>query len=853
MTEYPLLPIPEPQISDRPKISGGPNNLKKPGRHRQEQRLGPIFQRLQNVFDEDRDPLTLREDPSAIAPERALVFEVAGSIDGFARAVKKIPSLEYLGEEEMSYEPDEDFAYYETRKGRREQWRDDKPVDGRLYLAMPDIKALRQLLSLWNKYQSGQQPERGFKPWFDVFEQLHNLRPWGPLDRIPDDTVTYIKQELKAHSDSPIRLEVELWQSTAVRFKQAVKESNGKIKAQASIPQIAYEAMLIELPATQAYQLSRREEVTLAICDDIMWIRPQTTLSIPTGKEPLGPEKYVEPIALTKKQPIVALLDGMPVQNHQRLKGRIMIDDPDNFDAKSVVSERYHGTEMASLILHGDINRDEPVLQRPLYIRPILYAPGNKHPERFPRYHLPIDTIYRAVLRMKERDNEGGPTAKDVFIVNLSVCDPNRQFAGIISPWARLLDYLAEQFGILFIVSAGNITTRLKIPDCIKTKELEEKSPDDLTRSVLNALKEQQSQRTLLSPAEAVNVLTIGSWHDDSHNSYPSSINHTPYENGGPNISSSMGLGYLKTVKPDIFMPGGRERFRILPSRGKLEVEVVIPSDRLYGLKTAHPGEKGQLDKVGLTAGTSVAAALTTRAAHRIFDSLLDRGLLTNVDPNYYGVIIKALLVHRARWDDKLGQLVDMGIHANKNQHHSHYKDDLTRLFGYGLPNIEEAINCTPHRATLIGFGSIINVKQTHLYRVPLPNSLDNVREFRSVTLTLAWLSPVNIRRRDYRRAKLQIKPDEFNNKIKVQRVKPQPSHIAVERGTLFHVRYEGKRAAPFVDDGHMTFNVFCREQAGVIDKPVRYGLSVTIEAGEHIPVYQDVRERLAVGVRAED
>ena len=30
------------------------------------------------------------------------------------------------------------------------------------------------------------------------------------------------------------------------------------------------------------------------------------------------------------------------------------MDDPDDLEAMSVVSERYHGTAMASLILHGD-------------------------------------------------------------------------------------------------------------------------------------------------------------------------------------------------------------------------------------------------------------------------------------------------------------------------------------------------------------------------------------------------------------------------------------------------------------------------------------------------------------------
>ena len=56
---------------------------------------------------------------------------------------------------------------------------------------------------------------------------------------------------------------------------------------------------------------------------------------------------------------------------------------------------------------------------------------------------------------MKNGDPEGDATAPEVFLVNLSLGDANRPFAGPMSPWGRLLDYLADRFGILFLVSAG--------------------------------------------------------------------------------------------------------------------------------------------------------------------------------------------------------------------------------------------------------------------------------------------------------------------------------------------------------------------------------------------------------------
>ncbi len=165
---------------------------------------------------------------------------------------------------------------------------------------------------------------------------------------------------------------------------------------------------------------------------------------------------------------------------------------------------------MTSLILHGDRNLREPALQRSIYLRPVLYAPGNGENERTHPDRLLIDTIYRAVLRMKEGDDA---TAPNVFIVNLSLGDKNRPFTRTMSPWGRLLDYLAERFGILFIVSAGNVRNPLPVPAFNGITELESATPEERQRAILKALGEQRSQRTLLSPAEALNVVTVGAWY----------------------------------------------------------------------------------------------------------------------------------------------------------------------------------------------------------------------------------------------------------------------------------------------------------------------------------------------------
>src|SRR5439155_13279780 len=107
------------------------------------------------------------------------------------------------------------------------------------------------------------------------------------------------------------------------------------------------------------------------------FLRPQSTAEFPTGVEPVdaGPAPEATPAATLP--PIAALFDGVPVQAHRLLDGRLILDDPDDLDALSVVTERRHGTEMASLILHGDRNVAQPSLIRlPQTVRG---KPGGRH------------------------------------------------------------------------------------------------------------------------------------------------------------------------------------------------------------------------------------------------------------------------------------------------------------------------------------------------------------------------------------------------------------------------------------------------------------------------------------------
>ena len=169
--------------------------MRKPSRDRQRERLGPQYRRLRGVLDRDDAALVLQRDPLSLAPDRAIVMEIAGSLTDFYKAVQRIPGLAFLADEDIGFAADDDFAELDAETGEP---RMDRTVGGRRYLAMPTLGALRELLGLYERWDRGEAMPRGFTPWRDLFDQLKTLRAWGPQDRIGDDAVRAFEQDLAA-------------------------------------------------------------------------------------------------------------------------------------------------------------------------------------------------------------------------------------------------------------------------------------------------------------------------------------------------------------------------------------------------------------------------------------------------------------------------------------------------------------------------------------------------------------------------------------------------------------------------------------------------------------------------------
>lgn len=848
--ELPLLLFPTSTISEKDKRRPPWPRLHVPTHDRQRERLTPKFNALQNNFERQR--LQLQRDDPGEDPELVLVFETVGPVEGFLGAVRRTAGLEWLLEsEEVGIPADDDFYSLDDDNARQEN-----SLKGTLFLLGTNRQALTEIIALWERYRDDPSArfDHGFSKWKDVFKHLRDVRFWDVQERIGPDIRQFWQSRLN-EGGQLIRFEIEAWcyrsveknDASATEIAALTGRLGGRVLHSALLTEIAYHGFLVELPAESVREIIDGHHPALALSERVMFFRPQGQGLADNGNtEDVRPSALVGEVGESEGMPAVALLDGLPLQNHPLLQGRLLVDDPDEWGANYPATDRNHGTAMASLIVHGELDARASPLRSPLYVRPILRPdPLDQNRPRLettPNDRLLIDLFHQAVRRIFEGEGDTRAVAPTVKVINLSVGDGNRPFDTDLSPWARLVDWLSEKYNVLFVISAGNMSSdlTLDIPrESIGTMDDETRKRLVLTEGLSNT-----AQRRIIAPAEAMNPLTIGATHRDSS---PAPVAHGRFDllpRGAMALYSRVGHGYRRIIKPDIMLPGGRilYRERLTGPPGSTILAgvngVAAPGHRV----AAPPNQAGENTKY--CRGTSNAAALASRwagLAHGVIESLRN-GRADALPEEFDAVLIKALLVHGAKWGalgERIGEL-------RRDLNAARKKDFVARIIGYGRANVARALECTQERATLLGVGSVSDGEAIE-FRAPLPPCLIAQTVRRRLTVTLAWISPTNGRHAKYRSARLWVAPPDGDFGVTRQDCNWQH----VRRGTLQHEVLEGDEALAFVDGATLLFKVNCAKDANILERPVRFALCVSIEVGEGLglPVYQEVRERVQARV----
>lgn len=733
------------------------------------------------------------------------------------------------------------------------------PLPGRMYLSLSNRQALQEIKIMFDRWEQGGRLRHGAGAWGEIFAHLRTVRFWNAKDRVADTGILdYWQKEvdLKQGTMSMIAFEIELSyedDGTSRRLRQRhieelIAREGGRIIASCDIKEIHFHALKAELPVANIEHVLGENYSTLFQDGSIFLFRPIPQCVLESYAE--GTEEEIAPTLVPNDEPIVAVLDGIPFSRHKLLDGFVILDDPDDFAADYPPRDMNHCTAMLSLICHGELDASESQITRKVYVRPILRpdidSPLEKRPEQIPRHLFFEDLVERAVRKMFTGTSEEPASAPTIKIINLSVADPYRMFSRIPGPTARLLDWLSYKYKVLFCVSAGNMTDTVNLG--INPEELSAMTDDKLVSLALASIYKEQRNRRILAPSESINSITVGALHDDASTPVilDGCVDILPSANL-PSPLSPFGHGFHSSIKPEIFIRGGRQFFTHIGA-GEYDLPPRNIQPRSGQKVAAVPVMLGDRTRTIYTCGTSNANALAVRGAAFIYDAVMeiiqDQGI-EDYDSSIAS-LIKALLVHSASWGGA-AKTIEKSILNGKNS--TEMKKEIARCLGYGQPDFAKSIECTATRATAIGFG-VIAKNQRHEYRLPLPPSMSGLDCWRRLTITLAWLSPISLDNRKYRKAALAFEATNAAENVGGTRIGAQWQQV--RNGTLQHEIIEGAQVRAFQEGAFLLIPVQCREDAGPLDVDVPYGLTVSLEVKEEvgIPLYEEIQNLIAISVR---
>lgn len=359
----------------------------------------------------------------------------------------------------------------------------------------------------------------------------------------------------------------------------------------------------------------------------------------------------------------VTLLDTGVNQGHPLLAPGLHQDDLHAVEAAWGSADHHgHGTEMAGLVLHGDLSsplagQDRNAVPHRLESVKILPPDGANAPHLYGRVTSQATMVVQ----------QAHPERKRTFAM-MTTATGNT--AGLPSEWSAQIDRLAFGLGQtdagpllpderrpqLFVVSAGNVewTEWGQYPTVNDTSSIE-------------------------NPGQSWNALTVGAYTrltDIDSARWPSLHPISPA--GALSASSRTSLFWRQSwpFKPDVVAEGGNG------SQDTTRGDITVGPESLRLLTTSHDPTRSPLAESG---DTSAAAAEVARIC----------GTLQSHYPDYWPETIRALVIHGARLTSHMRATLPLVPNAQN-------KKNVLRRFGYGAVDLTRSMISQRREPTLI-------------------------------------------------------------------------------------------------------------------------------------------------------
>jgi hypothetical protein len=519
--------------------------------------------------------------------------------------------------------------------------------------------------------------------------------------------------------------------------------------------------------------------------------------------------------------PLVAVLDSGVNEGHPLLAPVVI--ERTSAPASLGLSDVFgHGSKVSGIAAYGDV-RD--CLESGSFKASIRICSGKvvNDAGAFDNLKLVPSQMNEIIRRLH---------ARGCRIFNLSIGDRKARYGGgKVGTWTAILDELARELNVLIVVAAGNYE-----------HEPANGNAEDHLTGYPRYLTGPESR--LLEPGVAANVLTVGAIAHAAAvtEQGPGNVSVRPIANvGEPAPFTRCGPGVGEGLKPDLCDDGGNMLYD-----GLTQGLVRRPESEIL---TTHPRYLERLFTTGF--GTSYAAPLVAhKAAH-----------VLKVFPTASANLMRALLASSAHLPEaSVQRLRGLGPAAVRN------------ACGYGVANAVIASTSDTNRVVLYA-DDTIGMDRFFVYEVPIPREFSETKGKRAIKVTLAFDPPTRHTRAAYLGVQMSfrlVRGKTLGQIIDHYRQRDQTvegKHPELEGkfdcsfdsgpnsrecGTLQSAVFEMSRN-PAAEYGDTYFLVVRCERKWSPDEfaQQRFALVVEMSHAENIALYERVRERVVVRVRA--
>ncbi|WP_338679965.1 S8 family peptidase [Janthinobacterium sp. TB1-E2] len=556
-----------------------------------------------------------------------------------------------------------------------------------------------------------------------ILTALENVDNWTRSDR-----ESWAVKFYGLPKNDTFRLDIELWPVQSSRHplrQKLIQDFTAWLRANhiRQIDQVSLDSLIMY-----------RVEVTLAQADlllehtDIRYVDLLPKSGINYSQMNFDIAKLPGEIsAPAENSARVCILDSGINTNHPLLRSAIA-ENTSFVTGEEAEDDAGHGTAVAGIALYGDLeaaaasNYWKPEFW--LYSGKILSRDKDTGETKYDEKTIE-STLEKAVAYF------AGEQGCRIF--NLSIGNTNSPYDGFhVKGIAYILDKLAREYDVLFIVSAGNFNGCEEPP--IPKESWREEYPSYLSCP----------ESIIIDPAPALNAITVGSLarHNAHENEqkYPEIHALTPAGERQPSPFTRHGPSVKGAIKPDLVATGGN-----IASPMRTEGKQWQAEARGMGVLCLNHEFIGRTLFKEIS-GTSFAAPYITHLAAR----------LLNEYPTASANLLRAMLVNQASIpNESVGIFTKNHIDSHKEEN----KSDLQRdVMGYGAIDTDALFRSSESAVVLHSENTIKN--NTHqFFELPLPEHfLRSQRAKRELRVSLAHSPAVRTTRLDYVATKIFFK-----------------------------------------------------------------------------------------------